>query len=223
MQLLIGAFLGCLVGAGVWIVCGYFNARYQPEPVSAPAEDNASPLRRQKGLAAPRAVLLQAAFAVLGAYLWWRASNPTQVVAALVLTGLLACISLVDFQVRRIPNALCLALVGWALVQMLWLGQPRPASAALGMLIAGVLFFVVALAGRGAMGAGDVKLAAALGAILGYPLVFSALACGIIVGGIAALVLIVARRVGRKGYMAYGPYLALGSWMVWMGAMKFWP
>jgi len=36
-------------------------------------------------------------------------------------------------------------------------------------------------------------------------------------------VLIVTRRVGRKGFMAYGPYLALGSWVIWMGAMGLWP
>ena len=67
--------------------------------------------------------------------------------------------------------ALCRALLVWALVQALWLGGATLAAAALGMLVGGALFLLVALAGRGAMGAGDVKLAAALAAVLAYPLI----------------------------------------------------
>lgn len=235
VQLLIGAFLGYLVGAGVWFVSGQLSARYQAEPVSAtPDHDPSSvqprpeaigsrPPAQMGGLISPWALVMQAGFAVLGAYVWWKAPGPAQGIAALVLTGLLMSISLVDLRVRRIPNILCAALVLWALVQMFWLGQPKPAAAAIGTLAAGVLFLIVALVGRGAMGAGDIKLVAALGAVLGFPLIFPALACGIIAGGLAALVLIVTRRVGRKGFMAYGPYLALGSWVIWMGAMGLWP
>ena len=223
MQLLIGPFLGCLVGAGVWLVAGHFSARHQAGPGLTASGQGVSYLRSQGGLVSPWAVLGQAVFAVLGGYIWQKAPNPTQVVAALVVTGLLASISLVDLRVHRIPNALCAALVIWALVQMFWLGQPKPVSATLGVLAAGGLFLAVALVGRGTMGAGDIKLAAALGAILGFPLIFPALACGIIAGGLAALVLIATRRISRKGFMAYGPYLALGSWVIWMGAMGLWP
>jgi len=240
---IIGAFLGYLVGAGVWFISGRLSARYQAEPVSVVSDQGADPAQpppeatgglpstqigglpstRIGGLISPWALVMQAGFAVLGAYAWWKAAGPAQGIAALVLTGLLMSISLVDLRVRRIPNILCAALVLWALVQMFWLGQPKPVAAVVGMLAAGVLFLIVALVGRGAMGAGDIKLVAALGAVLGFPLIFPALACGIIAGGLAALVLIVTRRVGRKGFMAYGPYLALGSWVIWMGTMGLWP
>ena len=83
------------------------------------------------GAKSPLAALTQAGLALWGTYVWWRAPGLEQVVPALVVTGLLVTISLVDFQVRRIPNALVLALVLWALVQALWLGQPTPVAAAL--------------------------------------------------------------------------------------------
>lgn len=175
-----------------------------------------------KGAMSLPAVLTQAGLALWGAYLGWRAPDLAQVLAALLVTGLLLAISLVDFQVRRIPNVLVLALLAWAAVQVLWLGQPSPAAAALGLLVAGGLFLLLALIRRGAMGWGDVKLAAALGAMLGWPLVVQGLLYGALAGGAAALVLLVTRRVKRKDYIAYGPYLALGAWIVWTGAAGLW-
>ncbi len=221
--LAIGAIGGYLVGAGVWVVAGRLGARYEAELSAEGAGESPPTLRSQGGLVSSGALLLQAAFALLGGYVGWKAPGAAQGVGALVVTGLLAAISLIDWRVRRIPNILCAALVLWALVQIVWLGRPQPGAAAIGALAAGGLFLVVALIGRGAMGAGDIKLATALGAILGFPLIFPGLALGIIAGGLAALVLLLTRRVGRKGFIAYGPYLALGSWLVWMGAMGFWP
>ena len=60
------------------------------------------------------------------------------------------------------------------------------------------------------MGIGDVKLAAAGGALLGYPLILRGLFWGILAGGCAALLLLASRRITRKSHIAYGPYLALG-------------
>jgi len=143
-------------------------------------------------------------------------------VAALLVTAVLVVITLVDLEVRRIPNALSLALMLWTLVQVLWLGRPTLAAAALGMLVGGALFVLIALVERGAMGPGDVKLAAALGALLAYPLILHALFWGVLAAAGAALVLLVTRRAGRKDTMAYSPYLALGGWVVWMGSLGLW-
>jgi leader peptidase (prepilin peptidase) / N-methyltransferase len=69
------------------------------------------------------------------------------------------------------------------------------------------------------MGAGDVKLAGVIGLMVGYPLVFFALVWGIVLGGVAAIFLLLRRRGSAKSYMAYGPYLALGAlfvlWLLW--------
>jgi leader peptidase (prepilin peptidase)/N-methyltransferase len=106
---------------------------------------------------------------------------------------------------------------------MAWLGQPQPRSLALGVAAGGGLFLLIGLAKRGAMGTGDVKLAAALGAVLGYPLVLRGLFWGIVAAGLAALFLLATGRAGRKDTMAYGPYLALGAWLVWTRSVGLWP
>ena len=64
------------------------------------------------------------------------------------------------------------------------------------------------------MGFGDVKLAGVIGLMLGYPFVVPALMVGIILGGLAALALLITRKAERKSYIAYAPYLALGALVV---------
>lgn len=223
MQVLIGGLLGYAVGIAAWIAARRFVAHYRAQSVPDGQSQAVHLLGETRGAISPLGALTQAGLALWGAYVWWRTPALEQMLPALVVTGLLVTISLVDFQVRRIPNALVLALLLWALVQALWLGQPTPVAAGLGLLAGGGLLFLIALAGRGAMGAGDVKLAAALGAVLGYPLILGALFFGVLAAGAGALVLLATRRAGRKDYMAYGPYLALGGWIIWTRSLGIWP
>jgi prepilin signal peptidase PulO-like enzyme (type II secretory pathway) len=167
--------------------------------------------------------VVEAGMATFGAYVFWRFPSIAQATAALVVTALLVTVAIVDFGARRIPDLLCLALAAWGAVQMVWLGRPTLRSLALGVAAGGGLFLLIAFAKRGAMGAGDVKLAAALGAVLGYPLVLWGLFWGIVAGGLAALFLLATGRAGRKDTMAYGPYLALGAWLTWTHSLGLWP
>jgi prepilin signal peptidase PulO-like enzyme (type II secretory pathway) len=77
--------------------------------------------------------------------------------------------------------------------------------------------------GRGALGIGDVKLEAAAGALLGFPVALAAIFAGILAGGVAAIFLLLIRRAGRKDTFAYGPYLALGAWLVYTRVLGLWP
>ena len=67
------------------------------------------------------------------------------------------------------------------------------------------------LLGRGALGAGDTKLALLIGAMAGMPGVFNALFFGVALGGLGALFYLTVLRRGRKEFMPYGPYLAAGA------------
>ena len=63
---------------------------------------------------------------------------------------------------------------------------------------------------RGAMGGGDIKLLAVLGLWLGAKLITAA-AFGIVLGGIAALLLLVTKKRTRKEFFPYGPWFALSG------------
>lgn len=158
-----------------------------------------------------------------GAYVGWQASSLAVAACALVVTTLLLALAMVDIQVRRLPNPLVLAVLGCAVLQALWLGKPSLGAAAIGMAVALAVFGLIYLLGRGALGLGDVKLGAALGALLGYPAVLPAMFAGVVAGGLAAAFLLLTRRAGRKDAFAYGPYLALGAWLVYTRVLGLWP
>ena len=92
-------------------------------------------------------------------------------------------------------------------------GATRLPQALLGAALGFGLFVLIALLGRGAMGAGDVKLAGFIGLLVGYPAVLQALFAGIVFGGLAAPAAILMGR-GRKSTIPYAPWLALGAMVV---------
>jgi len=68
---------------------------------------------------------------------------------------------------------------------------------------------------REAMGFGDVKLMLTLGAFLGWPGALFSIAAGSVVGAVAGLGLLAARRVDEAGRIPFGPYLAAGA-LLWI-------
>jgi Flp pilus assembly protein protease CpaA len=88
---------------------------------------------------------------------------------------------------------------------------PTPWLALAGGAVGFAIFVIIGLVGRGAMGAGDVKLMGVVGLIVGYPAIFAAMIYGVLLGGAAALYLLLVKRAGRKTSFAYAPWLTLGA------------
>ena len=70
---------------------------------------------------------------------------------------------------------------------------------------------------REAMGFGDVKLIACIGAFLGWKAVLFAIAAGSTIGAVVGGALLLAGRRDASGRIPFGPYLALGS-LLWIAA-----
>jgi leader peptidase (prepilin peptidase)/N-methyltransferase len=77
------------------------------------------------------------------------------------------------------------------------------------------------LVGRGAMGAGDVKLAALIGVVMGFPQVLAALILGAMAGGLGALLVLATGKGGLKSYIPYGPFLCLGPILILLDPLSF--
>ncbi len=158
---------------------------------------------------------------LLGALLGWRLGLSWPLLFGLLVTALLTMLSFIDLSSRRLP---------YILVGVLFLiGCLQPAVGILnwrmmftGAAYGAALFVILAVAGRGAMGAGDVALAIAIGAVLGLPSAIKGLAWGIVAGGIGAILLLVTHSATAKDKMAYGPYLAAGAWVTYMGMLGVW-
>ena len=93
-------------------------------------------------------------------------------------------------------------------------------------LAAGAGAFVVlaalAILGRGALGGGDVKMMAVLGLWFGVNGIITATSVGFIIGGIAAIVMLLFKVHGRKDFFAFGPFLIIGAVVAWLGQVLLW-
>lgn len=127
----------------------------------------------------------------------------------------LACILIVaaftDLNHQIIPDKVILAgLVIGAALELAFRPRP-PADNLYGLLLAGGLLLAASAVTLGGMGGGDVKLAALLGFYLGWRGALLALFLGFVAGAAAGLCLILLKIRGRKDFIPFGPFLALGG------------
>lgn len=128
----------------------------------------------------------------------------------IVAISLLLFMTITDFEQQVILNEMVFffALFGLCYTLHLQLPLQEHLLAALG---GGLLFLFLAFISKGALGGGDIKLIAALGLWLGWKSLLSVILYGAIAGGIAALVLLLMKKIKRKQFLAYGPYFALSA------------
>ena len=96
------------------------------------------------------------------------------------------------------------------------------ANAVIGGTLCGVLFYCLYIAARGGLGGGDVKFAVGLGVWLGWEAAVVAVWIAFLLGGIAALFLLVTRRRGRRDGIPFGPFLALGGYVGYVAGAELW-
>ncbi len=90
------------------------------------------------------------------------------------------------------------------------LDKPGILSGVIGGAVGLGFFLLIFLINPRGMGLGDVKLAGLIGLVTGWPLVIVALLIGILIGGLAAIVLLSLKLKGRKDVIPYGSFLAIG-------------
>jgi leader peptidase (prepilin peptidase) / N-methyltransferase len=141
-----------------------------------------------------------------------------KLVLASFFTSVLVLVTVTDLEHRLIPNrAILPAIAVAALVSPLWFGPGWWLALLGGAIGYGFFWLVVQLGdrilGRGAMGGGDVKLAAFVGLITGFPGIITALVLTIIAGGVVSLVLLLTRIVNLRSGIPYGPFICLGGFI----------
>ncbi len=129
----------------------------------------------------------------------------------LLYVSLLLVLAVTDLEHQRIPNAIVLPAILLAA-----LAAPLTPGHGIGELLLGgfvtfaPLFLLATLLPAG-MGMGDVKLAAFIGLILGFPAALLVLLLAFIGGGAVAVVLLLTGKIGRSDPMPFGPFLALAG------------
>ncbi|MEU8953835.1 A24 family peptidase [Streptomyces sp. NPDC048518] len=141
--------------------------------------------------------------------------------AWLLLAPFGVLLAVVDFTVHRLPDVLTLPLAGAALALLgavtLVPEQGGSWSGALyGALALAGAYFVLFLINPNGMGFGDVKLALALGAVLGWygwGVLLLGTFAGFLLAALYGAGLVIARRAGRKTAIPFGPFLIAGAFV----------
>jgi leader peptidase (prepilin peptidase)/N-methyltransferase len=126
----------------------------------------------------------------------------------------------IDLDVHRLPVGLVVPTAGWLVgllvVATLATGEPRWVGALIGAAVMGLVYLLLGVLPGGGVGGGDVRLAPVIGALLGWlslAHVVVGLMAGFLIGGLAAIALLLLGRVGLKTSIAYGPAMCLGAWV----------
>jgi leader peptidase (prepilin peptidase)/N-methyltransferase len=135
--------------------------------------------------------------------------------AFLYLTAIGVALTMIDIDVKRLPDQIvlpsypvlaALLLIATADTSDWW----ALARAGIGMAALYAFYYALAFAYPAGMGFGDVKLSGLLGGMLAYlswkALVVGALG-GFALGALGAIVLLSLRRAGRKTEIPFGPYM----------------
>lgn len=164
-----------------------------------------------------RTVATAAALAAVWLLALLRAENALHLALLLGFCTVLVLLAAEDLRTRLLPNRLTLPSIAAATALAgAWPGHSWQASLLGGA--AGFLLMLAAFVLLPGFGAGDVKLCALVGLIVGWPLVLTALTLGVFCNGLGAIVLLVSGRAGRRSVMPYGPGLILGALLVLLGA-----
>ena len=131
---------------------------------------------------------------------------------AVILISISIVVSVIDFKIQIIPNSISLPGIVLGLLINLFPSSPVSFLNALyGMALGGGLFYVVALVSKGGMGGGDIKLIAMFGAFLGWKNCLVTIFCGVLLGSLVGITLLLLRRKGRKDPIPFGPFLCIGA------------
>ena len=172
--------------------------------------------RRTKEPANPKVFVQQAILWWLlagitgGALIAWRAADTVAAIAQCGYLMAAIALSVVDHQIRKIPNETLLAFILIRVAELVVRHDFTGILYALISLIAGYFIFLLPSFFGRQIGLGDVKYAAVIGFCLGIPGLLQSIAIlGLSTGGFL-LLLILTKRGNLRTKMAIGPYLSFG-------------
>ena len=125
--------------------------------------------------------------------------------------AVLAVLAVKDVEVRRVPNVIVLPATVIVLVAVAAVHPHHLLQAVVAAVGAAAFLFLPTLVTRQGIGYGDVKLAALLGAALGWG-VAAALLLGCLAASVVGVALVLRRGASaRKTFVPFVPFLAFGA------------
>lgn len=151
------------------------------------------------------------------AYLYWQYGASFTMASYAVLAVMLLVIFFIDLDHQIIPDVISLPGIGIGLVFALLPDGIGIVPALIGMLVGGGSLYAIALLGdwlfkKESMGGGDIKMAAMLGAFLGWQQVLFVFMASAVIGlVVSVVVMFFSARLRETRMIPFGPFLALAA------------
>ena len=148
---------------------------------------------------------------VLFVFALWQVGFQSELIMALLLISISMIVMVTDLYYMIIPNRVLLFFLPCFIFAGI-LTPLEPWHDALTGAVCGFLLIgsVIVLSGGG-MGAGDMKLLALLGSVLGLKKIILTFFLAVCLGGIIGIGMIIAKRANRKEPVPFAPYLLTGA------------
>lgn len=144
----------------------------------------------------------------------------------LLLAPMLLCVFCIDYKLQIIPNRLNLSLFEAGLL-FTFIEAASDTSIIittftnklLGLIVGGGIFLLITLiggliAGKEAMGFGDVKLMGALGLFMGWANILIISALAFLIAAVISIGILIFKRKSANEYIPFGPFIVLATFIV---------
>jgi leader peptidase (prepilin peptidase)/N-methyltransferase len=179
-----------------------------------------------------RRPLIEIGLGLTYGYLWMAFGPSVRLLFYGLYAAILALVVITDLEHRLILDVVTYPAIALGLLGSLFVPGLTWWSALIGGAIGFAFFYIAAWIGyaafgAGALGGGDVKLAAFIGVITGFPWVIEAIVLTILIGAVVSVFLVVTRIRSLNDYIPYGPFLVAGgvvtllwgfplaAWLLW--------
>lgn len=140
----------------------------------------------------------------------------------IILSPMFISAFVIDYRKQIIPNRLTMTIFEVALIFAFITGLTNVnlfLDKIYGLLAGGGIFLIITLiggliAGKEAMGFGDVKLMASLGLIFGFINIIMITVISFLLGAIISIILLVSKKKKSDEYIPFGPFIILATFLV---------
>ena len=141
-----------------------------------------------------------------------------QTLIYIILSSALIIIAFIDLNEQIVPDVISLPGIVVGFILSFFVSYISFINSALGVVVGGGIILIIGIAGsvifkKEAMGGGDVKLAAMIGAFLGWRYIIISLFLGFFLGALAGIILILSKIKSREDMVPFGPFIVLGSFI----------
>lgn len=139
-----------------------------------------------------------------------------------LLFSTLVIITFTDLKHYLIPNSVVLTMFILGLTFHLLIQPFSIYNAFFSFLFSGLFFLSLQALSRGGLGGGDIKLIAVLGLWFGFPKITLIIFISALLGSLVGLALILTKFKTREQALAFGPFIVLATFLVFLVGDKIW-